>query len=205
MVLIGYGGHGYVAYAIATAMGLLVNDYCDTEKKIFNPYELNYLGRETDETALQKMQFEECFIAIGDGSIRSKIAEQLLKNNISPINLIHPSVIIGHNLKPHQGIMLAPAVVINPLVQIGTGVICNTAAVVEHECVLGNFSHIAPGAVLCGNVQVGDHSFIGARAVVKPGIKIGRNVIIGAGAVVVKNIPDNAVVVGNPAKNIVKK
>ncbi len=65
---------------------------------------------------------------------------------------------------------------------------------------VGNFSHIAPGAVLAGNVKIGSSSFIGANSVVKNGIKIGDNAIIGAGAVVVKDVPDNSLVYGNPAK-----
>jgi acetyltransferase-like isoleucine patch superfamily enzyme len=87
------------------------------------------------------------------------------------------------------------------LAKIGNGVICNTSSVVEHECFLGNFSHLAPGAILCGNVQVGENSFIGAGSVVRPGIRIGRNVIIGAGSVVVKDIPDFGKVAGNPARH----
>jgi acetyltransferase-like isoleucine patch superfamily enzyme len=39
---------------------------------------------------------------------------------------------------------------------------------------------------------------------VKQGVSVGANVIIGAGAVVLKDVPDNSVLVGNPAKLIVK-
>jgi acetyltransferase EpsM len=59
-----------------------------------------------------------------------------------------------------------------------------------------------PRVVLCGNVSVGEGTLIGAGATVIPGIKIGKWVTIGAGAVVVKDIPDYAVAVGNPAKVI---
>ena len=45
---------------------------------------------------------------------------------------------------------------------------------------------------------------IGAGAVVIPGIKIGRNSVIGAGAVVTKDIEENSVAVGTPAKTIKK-
>ena len=49
---------------------------------------------------------------------------------------------------------------------------------------------------------IGDNVFLGANAVVLPGVKIGNQVIIGAGAVVTKNVEDNMVVAGNPAKII---
>jgi putative colanic acid biosynthesis acetyltransferase WcaF len=51
-------------------------------------------------------------------------------------------------------------------------------------------------------IIVGAHAFIGARAFILPGVKIGRGAIAGAASVVTKNIPDNTVAVGNPAKPI---
>lgn len=50
-----------------------------------------------------------------------------------------------------------------------------------------------------GRPIIGNNVSLGANVVIIGNIKIGDNVIIGAGAVVVKDIPDNAVVVGNPA------
>ena len=43
---------------------------------------------------------------------------------------------------------------------------------------------------------------IGANSVVIPGVTIGENALVGAGSVVTKDVPDNAVVAGNPAKTM---
>lgn len=51
-------------------------------------------------------------------------------------------------------------------------------------------------------VTIGDNVWIGGRAVINPGITIGNNVVIASGAVVTKDVPDNVVVGGNPAKII---
>ncbi len=51
-------------------------------------------------------------------------------------------------------------------------------------------------------VTIGNDVFIGSRAMILPGVTIGNNVIIGAGSVVRQNIPDNCVVMGNPAQII---
>lgn len=51
-------------------------------------------------------------------------------------------------------------------------------------------------------VSIGDNVWIGGRAVINPGVNIGNNVVIASGAVVTKDVPDNVVVAGNPAKVI---
>ena len=51
-------------------------------------------------------------------------------------------------------------------------------------------------------VKIGKNVWIGASCTILPGISIGDNAVIGAGSVVVKNIPQNTVAVGNPAKVI---
>lgn len=51
-------------------------------------------------------------------------------------------------------------------------------------------------------VLIGDNVWIGGRAVINPGVKIGNNVVIASGSVVTKDVPDNMVVGGNPAKII---
>jgi maltose O-acetyltransferase len=51
-------------------------------------------------------------------------------------------------------------------------------------------------------VTIGDNCWIGGHATINPGVTIGDNVIVASGAVVVKDVPDNVIVGGNPAKII---
>jgi acetyltransferase-like isoleucine patch superfamily enzyme len=97
---------------------------------------------------------------------------------------------------------MAPKAVVNAFAKVGVGVILNTGALIEHECVIGDYSHIAPGTVLAGNVSVGSNTFIGANSTVKQGIVIGNNAVIGAGSVVLTDIGDNEMWAGVPAKKI---
>ena len=53
-----------------------------------------------------------------------------------------------------------------------------------------------------GKIYVGEHTFIGTGAIIMPGVTIGKRCVIGAGAVVSKDIPDNSVAVGVPARVI---
>lgn len=53
-----------------------------------------------------------------------------------------------------------------------------------------------------GIVRIGNNVFIGANSIVLPNVRIGNNVVVGAGSIVSKDIPDNSVYAGNPAKFI---
>lgn len=58
------------------------------------------------------------------------------------------------------------------------------------------------GYTKIGLVKIGKKTFVGAGSIILPGVTVGENVIIGAGSVVTKDIPDNSVATGNPAKVI---
>ena len=55
---------------------------------------------------------------------------------------------------------------------------------------------------IMGTISIGENVHIGTNAMIMPGITIGNNVIIGTGSVVTRNIPDNSVAVGIPARVI---
>lgn len=58
------------------------------------------------------------------------------------------------------------------------------------------------GKTRAANVTIGNYVFVGAGSIILPGVHIGNRVIVGAGSVVTKDIPDNSVALGNPAKVI---
>jgi sugar O-acyltransferase (sialic acid O-acetyltransferase NeuD family) len=203
MILIGYSGHAYVVNSILLSKGLRATGYCDNEEKTHNPYALPYHGSENSEQGREALSREPFFIAIGNNAIRQRVQETMRQHLLYPVNVIHANAWIDPQAVIAEcGVMIGANVVIQPLSQIGRGVICNTNAVIEHECQVGEYAHIGPGAILCGNVHIGELSFVGAGAIIKENIHIGKAATIGAGAVVVKDVPDHATVVGNPARNL---
>jgi sugar O-acyltransferase (sialic acid O-acetyltransferase NeuD family) len=138
-------------------------------------------------------------IAVGCNKTRRKISKSINPNYIS---VIHSTACISEYSELGIGTVVMPKVVVNPGTIIGMHCIINSAAVVEHDCQIADFCHIAPNASLAGNVSVGEGSHIGIGAVVIQGVKIGKWTTIGAGAVIIHDVPDFAVVVGNPGKII---
>ena len=197
--IIGYSGHSFVCLDIMCLRGYAIHGYYDKIKKLINPYNLKFLGSEDNSSIEEKL-----FISIGDNAIRNKIYSNLrkLKLNID-FNLIHPSAIISKSVDLESQILVCANAVINPMARIKKGVIINTSSVVEHECIIGDFSHIAPSATLCGNVKIGKRCLIGANSTILPNLKIGDDVVIGAGTTITKNIESNSIVYDN-FKNKIK-
>ena len=98
------------------------------------------------------------------------------------------------NLKKHNARIdaLTPK-----FVEIGDGFVSAPGAIVlSHDA--SPFIHINMYRVEF--TRIGNNVFLGANSVVLPGVNIGDNVIVGAGAVVTKDIANDMVVAGNPAK-----
>jgi acetyltransferase-like isoleucine patch superfamily enzyme len=95
-----------------------------------------------------------------------------------------------------------PNAVINADAYVGEHVIVNTAATIDHDCRIEDFVHISPGVHMAGGVQIGCCARIGIGASLIPGVRVGRDTIVGAASCVIRDLPENVIAVGCPAKVI---
>lgn len=193
--LFGASGHGKVIKEIIESEERQVLVFIDDNPKIEKLLNLPVI--KTDK--IEEFISQKFIISIGDNSIRKIISK---KFTLDYSNSIHKSAIISNSSIIKEGTVVMAGAVINSEVTIGKHCIINSNAVVEHDCVLEDYVHVSPNATITGNTIIGEGTHVGAGATIIPNIKIGKWVTIGAGAVVLKDVPDHAVIVGNPAKII---
>ncbi|MEO9570941.1 MAG: NeuD/PglB/VioB family sugar acetyltransferase [Polaribacter sp.] len=163
------------------------------------------IGRQEDINQLIDIyNFKGCVITIGDNWSRKCIFEQIsnLSPNLSWPNAIHPSVIIGKNVKLGIGIIAMAGVIVNVEAKLGDFTNYFTRCNIEHHCIIGDFSSVSAGVVLGGRVTIGKYSAISLNATVFDRVTIGENSVIGSASLVTKDISNNVLVYGNPARII---
>lgn len=102
---------------------------------------------------------------------------------------------VGDTFKINAGCSIDPS--FPWLVTIGNNVtLAPNVTILSHDA----SSQVHMGYTRLGLVTIGDNVFIGAGSIILPGVKIGNNVVIAAGSVVTKDIPDEVVAAGMPAR-----
>lgn len=142
-------------------------------------------------------------IGVGNPVIREKLFLKFISLGGVFKSTISKKAIIGsYDVSILEGCNILDNAIVSNSVKIGRGCILYYNTTVTHDCVVGDFVELSPGATLLGRCKVDSFTQIGANATILPKINIGKNVILGAGSVVTKDIPDNCVAVGVPAKII---
>lgn len=199
VVLIGFGGHAVSVVSALQSSGKQIAGYVDVQPHHANPFELTYLGNDSqylNNPLLQALHF----CTLGDNAMREKLQNRYTNKGLNFTNVIHPTAFIEPTAKLGVGVFVGAMCYINGLAQIGHGTILNNHVNVDHECVIGRFAHLSPGTCLAGNVTIGERSFLGCGSCVIPGISIENDAITGAGSVVIRNVKTGDTVYGNPAK-----
>ncbi|RZK77309.1 MAG: acetyltransferase [Pedobacter sp.] len=196
MNIVGASGHAKVIIEILKLTGQPIDNIWDDNSSLIEFEGFTVKG---NSEMLSKTKSHVSIIAIGNNRIRKRIAEMVggdFEVAIHPKSSISPTAYIG------KGTVIMANATVSSCVNLGKHVIINTNASVDHDCKIGDFAHISPQAGIAGGVSIGEGTHVGIGASIIQGLKIGNWATIGAGAVVLKDVPDFAVVVGNPARII---
>ena len=150
---------------------------------------------------------------------KTYVVEQDARNSAVPLldkrevnARIEPGAIIRDQVEIGDNAVIMMGAVINIGAEIGAGTMIDMGAVLGGRAIVGKNSPVGAGTVLAGviepasadPVRVGDNVLIGANAVVIEGVQIGNGSVVAAGAIVTKDVPENVVVAGVPAR-VIKK
>lgn len=193
--LFGASGHAKVILDVLFSNKIMVSAVLDDNPKVATLSDIPVLH----SRQFQFSEGQKFIISIGNNSIRKRIVEN---TPFDYYTAIHSEASVSSFAFIGKGTVVMPQAVINSDAMVGQHCIVNSRSVVEHDCVLDDFVHISPNASLAGNVKVGEGTHIGIGASVIQGVTIGKWATIGAGAVILTDVPDYAVVVGNPGKVI---
>jgi len=106
----------------------------------------------------------------------------------------------GHQVNIHEGVFINHSVCMSA----AAGVEIEENVQIAPQVTILTVNHDLKDKMIikCKPVVIKKDAWIGARVIILPGVTIGKNAVVGAGAVVTKDVPDNSVAVGNPAKVI---
>ena len=160
-----------------------------------------------DDDHLQSLaaegKIEAVFVAIGENYLRMAVTRRLqaaLPDTIDFPTVIHPAATVAESASCESASLVLAGAVVGPGARLREGCWVNTSASLDHHGQMMPYASLAPGVVTGGNVRIGEGSAICIGAVISHGLVVGDWSVVGAGAAVVRDVPDEVVAFGVPAR-----
>lgn len=134
------------------------------------------------------------------------IVKAVVKKIKASANPVKYAISIGVNIKGDVKFYCSPAEMFGSepwMITLGDNVyIASEVKFITHDGGVLPLRKEVPDLEITKPIVIGNDVFIGIRTILMPGVTVGNRCIIAAGSIVTKNVPDNSVVAGAPAKVI---
>jgi acetyltransferase EpsM len=197
IVIVGAGDQGKIVADILQQAGTPPVAFVDERR---SRHGTTVLGVPVVGASLDGIDHDGIIVAIGDNQTRRIVTDRLREAGERLLTAIHPLASVAPSATVGEGTMISVGAVVLPHAVLGRGVLLNTKASVDHDSYVGDFAHVSAGGTIGAHVRIGDETLIALGASVASGRCVGARTLIGAGAVVVRDIPDDVIAFGVPAR-----
>ena len=116
--------------------------------------------------------------------------------------IIHPKAVVSKFAEIGYGTCIQALVTVGPNTKVGNHVQIYGQSMIGHGSKLDDYSYVASNAIVGADVHLMEGAYLGLNATTLEFVKLGKWSLTGIGAVVLKDVPDYAKMVGNPARQI---
>jgi acetyltransferase EpsM len=214
VIVLGGSGIGMIAASIlarqheAEVVGFL-NDVVPVGSRVGKYHQIEVVGKTEDLPQFLADPNVFVFIAYV-GLTNEKATFSKIESLQIPaerfIDIIDRTAVIPEGFcRVGRGVLFAPLAQLSPDTTISDNCMLLPNSFVGHDSFMDRFAHLATNAVVGANVHVGKAVHIGSNATIREKVTLGDYSLVGAGAVVLTDVPENSIVVGNPARVLRQK
>lgn len=175
--------------------------FLDSRPDILDGYNRPY-GILGDPLTFRFSDRDRVVCAIASPKVRLEYCTKLARQGARFMNFIHESAVIDPTSRIGEGCVIGPNTAIDCDVVIGDHVMIYGWGGIGHDTVVGDGCSLSPHMVIAGGCRLGSGVFIGTNATVNENTLIGNHASVASGSVVSGRVPDNAVMMGVPARPI---
>lgn len=143
----------------------------------------------------------EFIIANGEPEVREILYNKIKASGYRLTTIYGPGCSVLPGASIGEGCVLSECIVSSDVI-VEDNVLINNKAIIGHDAVIGPHSFVSAGCFVGGYTKVGRKVYMAPGSMAKDRIQVGESVIISLGAVLLRNVAPQAIMVGNPAKQI---
>lgn len=206
VIVVGASGFGrelvqYVDDAHKNTPGVQIKGFLDDDPAKLDSGKIMGIGILGSAGSYAIQENDRFIISLGDPGLRQSLAKQLARRGARFVSIVHPTAYVALTARIGNGCVIGPFAHVGSYVQIEDHVLLNLYSAAGHDARVGAFCVFSPYSVANGGSRLENSVFLGTHAAITPNIRVGGGSKIAAGAIVYRDVPEQSLATGNPAKS----